>query len=78
MKYLFYDLNNERAPHGTTDVIIKDGVGVIGENAFDSCNSLVKVVNSVTEIEGGAFYGCDSLRSIQLQFNLQCIEGQNV
>ncbi|MCR4645943.1 MAG: leucine-rich repeat protein [Oscillospiraceae bacterium] len=50
------------------DIIIPEGVKIIGTNAFHSCDDLtsVKLPDSLTEIGGGAFQFCESLTSITI------------
>ena len=47
---------------------IRDGVKVIGNNAFKWCEFLtnINIPNSVTKIGRNAFWGCDSLTSINI------------
>ena len=47
---------------------IREGVKVIGDSAFQGCESLtsINIPNSVTTIENGAFSGCSSLTSINI------------
>ena len=45
---------------------IPDGVITIGQQSFERCYNLASIIipSSVTSIETGAFYDCDSLTSI--------------
>ena len=47
---------------------IREGVKVIGDNAFYNLNSLtnINIPNSVTNIGDEAFHGCESLKSINI------------
>lgn len=58
----------------TSNVIIPDGVSIIGEKAFYKCSNLIQVTmpNSVTKIEEKAFYQCYKLREISLD-NIEAI-----
>ena len=50
------------------EVIIKNGITSIGNDAFCGCESLmsIEIPESVTTIGGYAFYGCESLMSIKI------------
>ena len=50
------------------DVVIPDGVTIIGDEAFRWCKGLTSVTipDGVTRIGDGAFYGCRSLESITI------------
>ena len=60
------------------EVIIKNGVTSIGEDAFCGCGALANVTipNSVTIIGVGAFAGCRNLTSIMLPNSLSSIDHQ--
>ena len=74
-KYLYYGVDDERAPRDATEIIFKDGIERIGVDAFDDCFSLKKITipDTVTRIGDRAFRDCTSLQSIQLPPNLQYI-----
>ena len=57
-----------RAPEQLTSYTIKEGTKVIGDRAFEYCDSLeyVNIPNSVTSIGDRAFSGCKSLESINI------------
>ena len=54
------------------DIVIPDGIKIIGKNAFEWCEDIVSVYipDSVTEIEPDAFYGCKSLETVRFSANL--------
>lgn len=47
-----------------TEIFVPDGVGVIGEGAFDGCTNLVRVLlpETVSVISDMAFSGCENLK----------------
>lgn len=49
-----------------TKIILKDGVKIIGQQAFESCKKLTTIIipKTVTSIDSTAFEGCTSLRNI--------------
>ena len=51
-----------------TDLVIPEGVGRIGNNAFYGCTGLTSVTipNSVTSIGENAFYNCTGLQSVNI------------
>ncbi|MBR6437363.1 MAG: leucine-rich repeat protein, partial [Thermoguttaceae bacterium] len=51
-----------------TEVVIPEGVTVIGEKAFKDCDTITSVVipKGVTKIERYAFEGCSSLTSVEI------------
>ena len=55
-------------PKGLTQIIIPDGVKVIGNSAFAGCEKLVSVTipDSVTRLENFAFEDCSALTNITL------------
>ena len=57
------------------EVIVPDGVTIIGENAFKGCASIKKITlpDSVERIEKHAFKGCRKLEHIQMSSNLKSI-----
>lgn len=57
------------------DVVIPDGVKIIGSMAFEGCSNLTSVVipDSVTEIKWRAFKGCSSLTSIKIPDSVEKI-----
>jgi len=73
--YTYWGLRNERAPKGTTEVIVHPSVTIINANAFNGCGSLVRITipHTVTCIESNAFCDCDSLRFIELPRDLEFI-----
>ncbi len=56
------------APEQLTSYTIKEGTKVIGDSAFEYCDSLeyVNIPNSVTSIGDRAFLFCKSLKSIDI------------
>ena len=56
---------------------IRKGVKVIGDSAFEWCDSLtsINIPNSVTTIGDGAFWGCDSLTCITIPSSVVTIIG---
>ena len=57
------------APYGLRgEYSIREGVKVIGDSAFQGCESLtsINIPNSVTTIGNAAFQGCESLTSINI------------
>ena len=57
------------------EVIISEGVKIIGESAFEYCSQLetVKVPKSIDEIKNLAFYACNNLKKISLPRNFDNI-----
>ena len=55
---------------------IIDGITVIGESAFQSCEELKSITlpNTILTIGANAFYGCNNLVSIVLSESLEAIE----
>lgn len=66
-------LNNELI----TDLVVPDGVTIIGSSAFRYCTSMTSAVipDSVTRICNSAFEGCSNLESISIGDNVTTIEG---
>ncbi|MBO7326539.1 MAG: leucine-rich repeat domain-containing protein, partial [Clostridia bacterium] len=58
-----------------SEVIIPDGINIIGKNAFAACNSLTKITfsSSVTAIDEYAFNWCTSLTSVTIPSNVTTI-----
>ncbi len=59
------------------DVVIPDGVQVIGRRAFSGCKSLVSVTvpEGVRILEWGVFMGCESLKRVTLPSSVTQIGG---
>jgi len=57
------------------NLIVSNGMSVVGYNAFADCANLVsvKITNSVKHIREGAFYNCKKLESVTLPDSLQTI-----
>ena len=57
------------------EVVISEGIKIIGEKAFSGCSALTSVTipDSVTTIGNGAFSGCTSLQSIALPDSITSI-----
>ena len=57
-----------KIPKDVTDVVVKDGVDFIPEQAFKNCSDLVSIQlpDSIQRIGHSAFASCTSLSSIQL------------
>ena len=60
-----------------TEIVIPDSVKIIGENAFDYCDSLssVTIPESVTKIGDDAFGGCEKLVEV---YNLSSLDVSSV
>ena len=56
-----------------TEVIIPDGVTIIGERAFANCKNLKRLIlpESLTEISPSAFSGCENLEEVVLPKNIK-------
>lgn len=56
-----------------TEVIIPDGVTLIGERAFNNCKNLKKLIlsDSLIDISSSAFSGCENLEEIVLPKNIK-------
>ena len=59
---------------GVTEVVVPDGIKIIGEFAF-SCSGLVSITlpNSITDIDEGAFQNCPHLTTVILPENITWI-----
>ncbi len=65
------------AYHGAeTDVVIPDGVKIIGENCFKGMQGIesVSMPDNVYRIKAGAFAGCSGLKRVELSKELKEIE----
>lgn len=64
--------------NGVTEVIIPDGIKIIGERAFENCRNIEKVIipDGVTEIRKFAFYWCSSLMDISIPKSVETIEDE--
>ena len=64
------------SPHFAGDVVIPNGVTVIGENVFSLCENLTSVVipNSVKTIGAKAFCCCTSLTSVTIPDSVTTID----
>ena len=60
---------NDSLPNSLKEVVLTDETRIV-KDAFYLCQNLERIVipNSVTHIEGYAFYGCDSIVDITLPF----------
>ena len=58
-----------------SEIIVEDGIDVIGKNAFLNCYNArkVSIPNSVRLIDNSAFYNCSALTNITLPENLRRI-----
>ncbi len=67
----------EAADKTLSTYTIREGTKWIGSRAFSNCAmTSISIPNSVTEIQGAAFYRCSSLRSIELPSGLTRIAHQ--
>lgn len=71
------DENRLTSYNGTeTNIILPQGIEIIGENAFMSSEiESVVVPEGVEKIEDSGFWGCKSLKSVTLPSSLEVIEG---
>jgi len=71
---LFYH-NWEEYETYVTDVVLSDSIETIGEYAFGNCKALENITwgASITAIEKGAFYNCNSLTTLALPDTLKTI-----
>ena len=60
-----------------SNVVIKEGVTLLGVRMFANCTSLetITIPEGVEEIEYGAFYNCTALQTVSLPSTLTMIEG---
>ncbi len=58
-----------------TEVVIPDGIEIIGRNAFKNCASITKVIipQGARKIGEYAFYGCSNLESISIPKSVNAI-----
>ena len=77
--YLYNGLKLERAPLNTAEVVFKEGLQRVMDNAFLRCTDLreITIPRSIRRLDCRAFYGCSKLQSIYLSPNLESI-GSNV
>lgn len=61
--------------NGVIEVVIPDGVKIIGERAFENCRNIEKVIipDGVTEIGKFAFYWCSALLDISIPKSVEII-----
>lgn len=61
--------------NGVTEVVIPDGVKIIGERAFENCRNIESVIipDGVTEIGKFAFYLCSALLDISIPKSVEKI-----
>ena len=61
-----------------TEMILPEGLEMIGELAFNDCTSLEKInlPNTITEMGLGAFWGCTSLDNVTLPTGISVISSQ--
>ena len=64
------------ADENETEIIVPDGVEIIGEYAFENLKSITSVTlpNTLTTLGAGAFYGCSSLINVNLPDGITKIE----
>ena len=75
----FVIINDILYRHGTKtsgDIVIPDGVTIIGIDAFASCKDLtsVSIPDGVTTIDWGAFEGCNNLSSVTIPESVTSID----
>ena len=74
--YEYDDRPWEELEDDITNIVINDGVTIIGEDAFFNCDSLTSVTipDSVTIISDSAFYGCEVLTDVTIPNSVTTIE----
>ena len=74
-----YDYDDEDFPfagYSITDIIIGDGVTTVGDNIFNSCNSVKSIIipDGVTKIGEAAFSFCIRLKRVIIPDSVESIE----
>ena len=72
--YAFFIRQNLR------EVVLNEGLQMIGYDAFSSCTSLecITIPSTITEISNDAFHNCQNLREVVLNEGLQTIIEENI